>query len=125
VEPRRTSMPEIGSADARQLRHQTGRILCREGPAGFQHTIVNAGDEPLHLIPVFPDKELSYHEIGKNPLVGTLADTSAHSFLDVRSLREAFKLKDRLVLPHGPLFLFIELFSAERRLSLCLKSSED
>lgn len=51
------------------------KVFSAEGPyvvrvpAGFQHTFVNAGDEPFHLIVVFPDKELSYHEVGKNPLV--------------------------------------------------------
>jgi mannose-6-phosphate isomerase-like protein (cupin superfamily) len=39
-------------------------------PAGFQHTFINAGDEPFSLIAVFPDETLSYHEVGKNPLVG-------------------------------------------------------
>jgi mannose-6-phosphate isomerase-like protein (cupin superfamily) len=39
-------------------------------PAGFQHTFINAGDEPVNLIVVLPDEKLSYHEVGKNPLVG-------------------------------------------------------
>lgn len=40
-------------------------------PAGTAHTFRNAGKEPLNLIGVLPDKHVSYHELGKNPLVKT------------------------------------------------------
>jgi mannose-6-phosphate isomerase-like protein (cupin superfamily) len=38
-------------------------------PAGVPHTFRNAGTEPFNLIAVFPDKHLSYKELGKNPLL--------------------------------------------------------
>jgi mannose-6-phosphate isomerase-like protein (cupin superfamily) len=38
-------------------------------PAGMPHTFRNAGSEPFNLIAVFPDKHLSYKELGKNPLL--------------------------------------------------------
>ena len=38
-------------------------------PAGVPHTLLNVGTEPFNLIAVFPDKHLSYKELGKNPLV--------------------------------------------------------
>jgi mannose-6-phosphate isomerase-like protein (cupin superfamily) len=38
-------------------------------PAGVPHTFRNAGTEPFNLIAVFPDKHLTYKELGKNPLV--------------------------------------------------------
>jgi len=38
-------------------------------PAGVPHTFRNAGTEPFNLIAVFPDKHLSYKELGKNPLM--------------------------------------------------------
>ena len=38
-------------------------------PAGVPHTFRNAGTEPFNLIAVFPDKHLSYKELGKSPLV--------------------------------------------------------
>src|ERR1700730_1582473 len=38
-------------------------------PAGVPHTFRNAGIEPFNLIAVFPDKHLTYKELGKNPLV--------------------------------------------------------
>ena len=38
-------------------------------PAGVPHTFRNAGMEPFNLIAVFPDKHLTYKELGKNPLV--------------------------------------------------------
>ena len=38
-------------------------------PAGLPHTFRNAGSEPFNLIAVFPDKHLSYKELGKNPLL--------------------------------------------------------
>jgi len=38
-------------------------------PAGFQHTFINAGAKPFNLVAVFPDDELTYNEVGTNPLV--------------------------------------------------------
>jgi mannose-6-phosphate isomerase-like protein (cupin superfamily) len=38
-------------------------------PAGVPHTFINAGDAPVNLTAVFPSKQLSYAEIGPNPLV--------------------------------------------------------
>ena len=38
-------------------------------PAGVPHTFRNAGTEPFNLIAVFPDKHLSYRELGKSPLM--------------------------------------------------------
>jgi len=38
-------------------------------PAGVPHTFLNVGTEPFNLIAVFPNKHLSYNELGKNPLV--------------------------------------------------------
>jgi len=38
-------------------------------PAGVPHTFLNVGTETFNLIAVFPDKHLSYKELGKNPLV--------------------------------------------------------
>jgi mannose-6-phosphate isomerase-like protein (cupin superfamily) len=38
-------------------------------PARHAHTFVNAGEESLHLIGALPDSDVSYHEIGPNPLI--------------------------------------------------------
>jgi len=38
-------------------------------PAGVPHTFINAGDRVLRIVAAFPDKKISYNEIGKNPLV--------------------------------------------------------
>lgn len=38
-------------------------------PAGVPHTFLNAGDHVLRLVGVFPDKKISYKELGPNPLV--------------------------------------------------------
>ena len=51
------------------------RRFTMEGPyvtrvlVGVPHTFRNAGTEPFNLIAVFPDKHLSYKELGKNPLI--------------------------------------------------------
>jgi len=37
-------------------------------PAGMPHTFVNSGDQVFRLIAAFPDKRLSYSELGPNPL---------------------------------------------------------
>ena len=38
-------------------------------PAGVPHTFINAGDKVFRLVAVFPDKRLTYKEVGQNPLV--------------------------------------------------------
>jgi mannose-6-phosphate isomerase-like protein (cupin superfamily) len=38
-------------------------------PPRHLHTFVNAGKEPLHLIGALPDSDVSYHEVGPNPLI--------------------------------------------------------
>ncbi|HXE74932.1 MAG TPA: cupin domain-containing protein [Candidatus Xenobia bacterium] len=38
-------------------------------PAGTPHTFINAGGRVMRLVAVFPDKKISYHEVGANPLV--------------------------------------------------------
>lgn len=39
-------------------------------PAGVPHTFVNPGDEPVHIVGVFPGPAISYRELGPNPLLG-------------------------------------------------------
>ena len=38
-------------------------------PAGYAHTFVNAGTRPFNLTAAFPDSQLTYREIGLNPLM--------------------------------------------------------
>lgn len=38
-------------------------------PAGVPHTFLNSGNGVFRLVAVFPDKKISYTEIGPNPLV--------------------------------------------------------
>jgi mannose-6-phosphate isomerase-like protein (cupin superfamily) len=38
-------------------------------PAGVPHTFLNSGDKVFRLVAAFPDKNISYHELGPNPLV--------------------------------------------------------
>jgi mannose-6-phosphate isomerase-like protein (cupin superfamily) len=38
-------------------------------PAGVPHTFLNVGSEPFNLVATFPDKRLTYKELGPNPLV--------------------------------------------------------
>jgi mannose-6-phosphate isomerase-like protein (cupin superfamily) len=37
-------------------------------PAGYAHTFLNAGTTPFNLTAAFPDSQLTYREIGPNPL---------------------------------------------------------
>lgn len=41
-------------------------------PAGVPHTFVNPGDQPVHIVGVFPGETISYRELGPNPLLGEL-----------------------------------------------------
>lgn len=38
-------------------------------PAGIPHTFINTGNKILNLTAVFPSRNLSYKELGRNPLV--------------------------------------------------------
>ena len=38
-------------------------------PAGHPHTFINAGKQSLNLIGALPDSDVSYHELGPNPLI--------------------------------------------------------
>ena len=38
-------------------------------PAGYAHTFINAGTQSFNLTAAFPDSQLTYQEIGPNPLV--------------------------------------------------------
>jgi len=38
-------------------------------PAGVPHTFINTGNKPIQLTAVFPSKQLSYKELGRNPLI--------------------------------------------------------
>ena len=59
-----------------------GKIFTVHGPyivripAGYAHTFVNAGARPFNLTAAFPDSQLTYREIGPNPLMNPRALSS-------------------------------------------------
>ncbi|MES2772938.1 MAG: cupin domain-containing protein [Bacteroidota bacterium] len=48
-------------------------------PAGVPHTFINTGKAPLQLTAVFPSKQLSYKELGRNPLIKDSSVYHPHS----------------------------------------------
>ena len=61
--------------DGNILYTMNGKTFTAKGPyvlripAGVPHTFINTGDKALQLTAVFPDKTLTYKELGRNPLV--------------------------------------------------------
>ncbi len=48
-------------------------------PAGVPHTFINTGNKPIRLTAVFPSKQLSYKELGRNPLIKDTTVYHLHS----------------------------------------------
>lgn len=46
-------------------------------PAGVPHTFVNPGEQPVHIVGVFPGDTISYRELGPNPLLRESARSDA------------------------------------------------